>query len=262
MNEYALELVAMGYAIFQLPPRAKAAKLLDWQHKATLDANLVAAWWDQMPDGNIGVVPRGPQAVIDVDPRDGGTGTLARLEARLGEIGPTLEVASGGDDKGRHLYLVADHALTRGGKLGAGLELRCASRAYVLGAGSIHPQSGRRYAWTNDLEPATLPQGFIDLILKPDLNPDDHVKLHSVPSSVGIKDERLLRLLDTPGPNGDVSAGDFAVAARAIRLGYPPHAAASLVIDHRERHGDPRGKASRVDYLERTITAALDAQKA
>lgn len=259
IGDAALELVAQGYAVFPLPPRAKAAKLYDWQHKATLDPNLVSAWWYEAPDGNIGVVPRRHQAVIDVDPRDGGTGTLAHLEDKYGEIGDTLEVASGGNDRGRHLYLTSGVPLIRGGKLGPGVELRCASRAYVLGAGSIHPTTGRRYEWSTDYEPAVIPAAYAGLVAHrdPSINP---IALKSVPSSVSVNDPTLLRLLDTAGPHDDVSAGDFAVAARATRLGYTPDAIAALVIDHRQRHGDPRAKAERLDYLERTVNAAQDAR--
>jgi hypothetical protein len=83
------------------------------------------------------------------------------------------------------------------------------------------------------------------------------VAFGAIPDRVDVRDRRLLELLDhVRGPAYDLSAQDFAIACESARLGYADAEIVALLRDHRQRHGDPRGKAERVDYLERTISAA------
>jgi hypothetical protein len=78
-----------------------------------------------------------------VDPRDGGDVELARLVARHGPLPSTPRVATGGGGDHDYFAAAADLASTR---LGDGLELKAAG-CQVAAPPSIHPDTGRVYAW-------------------------------------------------------------------------------------------------------------------
>ena len=64
-----------------------------------------SAWWKESPNANIGIAT-GSEAgilVFDIDPRNGGKETLARLKKELGPLPDTVTVLTGGG--GRHLDL-------------------------------------------------------------------------------------------------------------------------------------------------------------
>src|ERR1700722_12640537 len=74
-------------------------------HDASTNEKEIERWWKRSPDANVGIAT-GREAgifVIDIDPRNGGTESLARLAARLGELPPTPDAQTGGG--GRHLFL-------------------------------------------------------------------------------------------------------------------------------------------------------------
>ena len=71
---------------------------------ATTDKNQIRKWWDKWPDANVGIAP-GREAeilVFDIDPRNGGSETLKKLQAELGALPDTVTADTGGG--GQHLY--------------------------------------------------------------------------------------------------------------------------------------------------------------
>jgi hypothetical protein len=259
-SAHALELAQRLGAVHPLHPRSKRPVFDGWQKIATQDPNLIAAWWGDEPDRNIALLPEGRLVALDVDPRDGGGELLARLEARHGVLPATLTCLTGGVDGGEHRYFLAAEPVLRVGNLGRGLELRGARSRYVVAPPSIHPDSGRRYAWADpEVEPAPLPAWVLPLVSRPDRS---STALGVIPASVDVTDRRLLELLDhARGPIHDLSSQDYAIACEASRLGYADDQIAALIVDHRQRHGDPKAKAARVDYLERTVGAARAATR-
>jgi DNA-binding transcriptional ArsR family regulator len=101
------------------------------------------------------VGPESGLAVVDVD-RHGDVDGFMELESL--RLPATLTVATGGD--GEHLYFVHPQEPLKNLRLGPGVELRC--RGYVVAAGSIHPDTGRRYVAAADVPIAPLPQNLID----------------------------------------------------------------------------------------------------
>lgn len=66
--------------------------------------------------------------------------------------------------------------------------------------------------------------------------------------------EHTRRERDTRG--WSMSEYDLALASMAVNAGWSDDDVAELIAEHRRKHGDPQGKASRLDYLSRTITRA------
>jgi putative DNA primase/helicase len=136
---------------------------------ATTDRNRINTWWTESPTANIGIAT-GSEAgilVLDIDPRNKGKETLARLKKELGPLPDTVTVISGGG--GRHL--VFQHPPfqvrkdTSGKVFGPGIDV-LSEGGIVIAPPSVHA-SGYRYrcvkgkAYRNR-EPASFPQPWLD----------------------------------------------------------------------------------------------------
>jgi hypothetical protein len=128
----------------------------DWPHTASRDPAQIRAWGQAWPTANIAVLTgvRSHLAVLDTDPRHGGSHTLADLEASYTPLPETPMVMSGGDDHGDHRYFFLDAPLGKYNP-GVGLNLQ-ADNAYVVAPPSQHA-SGRPYVWEASSEPDDLP---------------------------------------------------------------------------------------------------------
>lgn len=116
-------------------------------HDATTDESTIRKWWTRWPTANIGVVTGEASGmfVLDVDPRNGGDLTLARLEREHGTLPPTLVARTGGG--GRHiLFAHPGMKVSAGVKLGPGLDIK-GEGGYIVAAPSVHA-SGAKYEWT------------------------------------------------------------------------------------------------------------------
>ena len=164
----ALELASLGWHVFPLNRGAKTPMqggrgYLD----ATTDPEAIRSWWTRFPDANIGIAcGASGLVVLDIDPRNGGEDTLARLVARHGPLPATLEARTGGSSQpGRHLYFRGD---LRKGVLGPGLDLQGAG-AYVVAPPSVVVAP---YEWTTGGEPEPVPPWFSAGIAPPEA-PED-----------------------------------------------------------------------------------------
>ena len=110
---------------------------------ATTDLMQVWRWWREWPGANIGIATGDGFVALDVDPRNGGDQSLARLEKAYGPLPETVESLTGGG--GRHLLFAVNGQRLRNCDVGPGLELK-ALGGYVLVPPSNHI-SGRRYEW-------------------------------------------------------------------------------------------------------------------
>ena len=136
---------------------------------ASMDRDQIRAWWKETPDANIGIAT-GSEAgilVLDIDPRNNGKETLARLKKELGPLPDTVTALTGGG--GRHL--VFQHPPfpvrkdTSGKVFGPGIDV-LSDGCIMIAPPSVHA-SGKRYAWVKgkayrNLEPASLPQPWLD----------------------------------------------------------------------------------------------------
>lgn len=105
----------------------------------------ITAWYAGHPAANIGVRCGNGLVVLDIDTRDGGEESLARLVAEHGRppIGPTVITGSGGF----HCYFHGDCRSRNLRSIGIdGLEIK-SDGTQVVAPPSIHPDTGRAYAW-------------------------------------------------------------------------------------------------------------------
>ncbi|MFE2132265.1 bifunctional DNA primase/polymerase [Streptomyces sp. NPDC059466] len=114
---------------------------------ATTDPTLIHRWWKEEPDANIGAPCKiNGWAVLDVDPRNGGTKSLQALENRVGVLPGTTMQVTGGD--GLHmLYRSPGYDLP--GEPFPGIDFK--HNGYILLAPSLHA-SGGRYQWAGGPE--------------------------------------------------------------------------------------------------------------
>lgn len=105
---------------------------------ATTDPKQIVQWWTEWPDANIGLVPwLSGHVVLDIDPRNGGTESLAELETKYGTLPDTARVFTGGG--GLHIYFSLPTGIDRvpSRLLRNGVELK-AQGTYVLAPPSSH----------------------------------------------------------------------------------------------------------------------------
>lgn len=129
-------------------PRVKGA-----YKAATTDVNQVEQWWTDWPDANIGIATGAGSGifVLDVDPKNGGNKSLAKLQDRI-VFGFEVVVATGGGGA-HHYYRFPKDQVVRcsAGKIGDGLDIR-GEGGYIIAPPSSHA-SGRRYEWAETSGP-------------------------------------------------------------------------------------------------------------
>lgn len=158
----------MGFNVFPLKPNSKEPALRGWQDAATQDEEQIHIWWSEEPSANIGILCGFCLVVLDVDikGRVDGEASLAKLEAKLGQLPPTLTVET--PSGGYHLYFkIPDDAQIRNSasKHGAGLDIR-GKGGYVAGAGSSI--NGKRYRRVGPVrKPQSLPPRWLEFLTKP-----------------------------------------------------------------------------------------------
>lgn len=153
--EAALAYAAHGWPVLPLcgPERrvahpGKEPWIRGWQHLCTTDFDTIRSWWRQRPDSNVGIAagPRSGLAVIDVDPQNGGTESLAELEVKMGVLPGTVTSMTGGG--GVHLLYRHPGGKVGSGvhKLGPGLDVKADVGHQFVAPPSVH-RNGQRYAW-------------------------------------------------------------------------------------------------------------------
>lgn len=191
---------------------------------ATTDANQVDKWWRQWPSANIGIVTGAPSGivVIDIDPRHGGTKSLAALEQEHGALPPTVESLTGGS--GNHLIFgYAGQAVGNRANVRPGIDVR-GDGGYIVAPPSIH-ETGNHYRWRvghapSEIEPTSCPTWLLDLIQK-----------QAAPEAIGSRlttaadagDDRFARCLQSllkirTADHKDGSKRLFAAACRCVEF--------------------------------------------
>ena len=147
-------------------PRARNWQRTPLWDDEQMDDIEAAGWWAS----GYGVLCKGIM-VVDVDVRNGGEASYAKLIEAIPEIAAAgLIVKSGRGDGGRHLYFRLDNppAMMSHHEDYPGIDFRSGS-SFVVGPGSMHA-AGNRYAIVygsvDDIEPA--PAALIEMLRKPD----------------------------------------------------------------------------------------------
>ncbi len=166
MSSAAVDYATHGMAIIPLRPRSKVPATSHGKKDATSDLEQVAAWFPPDTNRNVGILTgeRSRLLVLDIDPRNGGDTSFERFERTYGKLPETKRAITGGG--GFHLFFrlpdgatgLSDRPNVEGYK---GLDVKC--DGYVVAAPSIHPDTGKPYAWDGDLPIADVPAHLVEL---------------------------------------------------------------------------------------------------
>lgn len=158
----------------------KHPRIAEWNRNASSDPLAVERWWDEDPNGNIGVFCKESGFfVIDIDPRSGGPDSFEKFEALVdGALPPTVEAitgvytVNGREVRGRHLFYKCSPDEQLLGNLNkAGLKgIDIKHNGYVLIAPSQH-FSGVSYEWVEghapwEIEMAEAPEELLSALRK------------------------------------------------------------------------------------------------
>ncbi len=220
----ALSNAARGFRVF--PASGKAPLIQDRWTLATTDSEQIIKWWTQFPDANPGVVC-GPSnlTVVDVDTGLADEPSLVRWMDELG-LPKTYAVQTGGDGFRVQLYYSGTRSTVHHDLKGCGGEIRSIG-AHVMGARSIHPDTGREYRILWDLPIVPLPDAVRDY--KP-------TKEKTVQTGVGAAfglrttwslpvregDDRSGYLMEQAGVLRHMGLGEDAIQAALYELNHNP----------------------------------------
>lgn len=161
--ERALSYAAKGWPVFPLKPKSKEPATEHGFKNASLDEAQIERWWTQSPDCNIGFTPAETDLfVVDIDPRDGGHLQWEWFLDENEQPPDTIEQWSGSN--GRHLVFRHPAGMKFKKDWLPGIQI--IKLGYIVVAPSIHPETGREYAWKIEDEPALAPVWLLDSIRK------------------------------------------------------------------------------------------------
>jgi hypothetical protein len=165
----ALALARHNLAVFPLVPRGKTPAVVGGFKSATTNAVTITAWWQRLPDCNIGLATGAPSGifVLDIDGLDG-EAALRKLELAHGLLPDSVETITPGhgDGRGRHIWFRHPGGTipNSAGRVAPHVDVR-GDGGYVVTPPSVHP-SGHRYAWSVETASAfaDAPAWLLDLI--------------------------------------------------------------------------------------------------
>lgn len=170
---------------------------------AITDPAQIAEWWGGGSTYNVAIATGNGLVVLDVDTDHDagkfGDETLADLEQQHGPLPETWTCLTGGG--GVHYYFQCDDpALTVAAGFAPGLDYRGAG-GYVIAPPSIHPTTGRAYAWEasstpTDVPLAPLPDWLHRLMLQGKRDKPKQSKSKEAPGKVteGRRNEEMFHL--------------------------------------------------------------------
>ena len=120
-------------------------------NNATIDPNQIDLWWRRWPNANVGIATGDGLLVLDVDPRNGGNGSLADLEQEF-DLPSTRTVRTGSG--GQHFYFEVTEEVRGASSVRAGIDIK-AEGGYVVAPPSLHPEG--EYAVESELDPVRAP---------------------------------------------------------------------------------------------------------
>ena len=184
---------------------------------ATANIQAIREFWARYPQANIGVscVASGFLA-LDVDVRHGGDETLSALESRYGPLPVTVRQITGGG--GQHILFGEGRDVHFRGSIGPGIDVKY--RGHLVVSPSLHPETGKRYAWRSSFHPletrlADPPSWLADLLRRPriDLSPAGRRGRRSRRIAAGVR----RRGTRAPPSNGPVRRSRRRLSASSTR---------------------------------------------
>ena len=246
-----LDYAARGWRVLPLKPRDKAplGELVSHGWKdATTDPDTIARWWARYPDANVGIAcGASGLLVLDIDPRNGGDDSLRDLEEQRGPLPNTVRCLTGGG--GVHYYFRRPVDAPVGDATPwPGIEIK--AEGYVVAPPSIHPDTGREYAWDatahpDDMTPVEAPTWIVDAMTTRAEAAGPAVHLTSADLKTGVPSEKLVQrledrtfratyLFERADLKNDESAYDLSLASTCVNNGWKDAEIAALIVDRRE----------------------------
>ena len=141
--QWALGYASIEWHVLPIAPGTKLPAGGNGLAHATLDPAIMRGWWRRWPDAGVGIsCAASGLVVLDVDPRNGGNESFAKLETTHGPIVSGVMAETGGG--GRHIVYSAPSDCRVLGVLAPGVDVK--HRGYIVVRPSIHP-SGNSYLW-------------------------------------------------------------------------------------------------------------------
>lgn len=223
--------VAFGYALrgmSVLPCRARGKEPLT-EHgfkDATTNTDVIRGMWKHWPDANVAIRTGSVSnlLVVDVDPRNGGSESLAELEENHGSL-PTDYVVETSDGGRHHYFRLPDGVVIPSSVLADGIDIKC-ENGYVIAPPSVHP-SGHVYAFAgrgtvpNDAPPPPLAPDWLIAKRSQKAAAQAHTQSEA-PVSVDdlhVSDE-IKRLIREGKPQGQRSQAIFGVLRAMCNAGH------------------------------------------
>jgi hypothetical protein len=155
----AAALARRGWFVFPVAPRGKTPIIKRGMLDASIDEGLVAAWWEDRGEANIGVnCGKSGLLVVDLDGEDA-VRAWADLAARHGGHPRTLVARTG---KGFHGYFTGEGP-SSAGRIGPKIDTR-GRGGYVIAPPSVHG-SGAVYEWIEaTLDPVPVPEWLTEAL--------------------------------------------------------------------------------------------------
>jgi hypothetical protein len=168
-REWAVQYARAGVPVFPLAPRDKMP-LISFRkggrgfRDATTNIGQIVGWWDSFPNANVGGTPLVRdgvyQAVVDIDVQNGGDSTWNDLLSKHPDLPDTLVARTG--QGGQHFWFwVSERGRS---KLGQGVDCKFGDTGYVVLPPSVHPITGRQYAWETVHPVAIAPEWLRQII--------------------------------------------------------------------------------------------------
>jgi len=200
---------------------------------------------EDFPAGNFGVKLAEDDLVIDIDPRnfpkDPTLAPVAALQKildyKLKEASFTVKTGGGG----LHIYFKKSPKIAIRGALKEypGIEFKTSGQ-YVVGAGSIHPESKKPYLILYDVPIAEAPSTLIDLLTKTSsAAPQPGITAYTDDEQTINRFTAYLRTAPVAieGESGDKTT--FSVAAVAHDYGLSPDVALEIMLAHYNPNCEP-----------------------
>jgi putative DNA primase/helicase len=192
--EQAKEYQDRGWVPIPVASRGKEPLIRGWTNVKNGGHTQLEKWAHIFPECNFGIsTGKSNLVVIDIDPKNGGNETLAKLIQEHGEFPETPRVRTG--TGGLHYYFAAPDDMripTRADAFGAGVDIRAAG-GQAVAPPSIHP-NGNSYEWENNwrMPLAPLPQWMKEKIeAKSRLGHSKHAGDMSKPLVEGSRNETI-----------------------------------------------------------------------
>lgn len=144
--KYAKKYLGLGWNVLPLLAKSKIPATPHGFKDASDDSNKVKEWFDT-DWNNIGIATGKVSgiAIIDIDPKNGGSESYKVLKSKFGLPTRTLKVRTGG---GRlHLYYSTDGEVRSRNGILPGIDIK-SNGGYVVAPPSVHP-NGKRYEFVD-----------------------------------------------------------------------------------------------------------------